>query len=121
MSERMLFCLGGGKYQSEGAGYQKNNQIFNTQVTLEEWNKAVNSLPDIKLDLEDGYEKGWSKWWSEASKKDRDKILNLPHFNKDIFKGITGIDVEVAKNPLERVIDGATYELKEDKGGNKGE
>lgn len=115
MSERILFCLGDGKNKKEGAGYQKNNQIFNTQVTKQEWDEALNSLPEIKLDIKDGYEKGWRKWWSEASKKDKDAILNLPHFNKDIFKGITGIDVEVAKNPSEITIDGVTYVLKEDK------
>jgi len=116
MSKRMLFCLGEGRIKSQGAGYQKNNQIFNTQVTKQEWDKALNSLPEIKLDIKDGYEKGWSKWWWEASKKDKDAILNLPHFNKDIFKSITGIDIEpVKRNPNEIQIDGATYVLKEDK------
>ena len=108
----MLFCLGEGGLQTEGAGYQKNNQIFNTQVTPDEWDKAKATMPTIKLDLKEGYEKAWGKWWSEASKKDKDAILNLPHFNKEIFKGITGIDVEVKSNPVEIVIDGATYVLK---------
>lgn len=112
MSERMLFCLGEGGTERKGAGYQKNNQIFNTQVTPDEWDNARRSLPIIRLDLKDGYEEAWATWWGKASKKDKDAILNLPHFNKEIFKGITGIDVGVSTNPAEIVTDGATYVLK---------
>ena len=143
MSERMLFCLGDGKYEAKGDGYQKNNCIFNVQVTKDEWDKARASLPTIKIALTHwvdkadmtkeekeknsvykeiggylktfSYEDAWSNYWNDASKKDKDAILALPHFNKEIFKGITGIDVEQpSKNPAEIVIDGATYILKED-------
>ena len=141
MSERMLFCLGEGKYETKGAGYQKNNQIFNTQVTPEEWDKAQSSLPEIKIgltkwvdkkDMSDdekknksgwettggylkrySYEEAWATWWSEASKKDKDSILNLPHFNREIFKGITGIEISESSNPREIQINGATYVLKD--------
>jgi len=119
MSERMLFCLGDSGRASKGAGYQKNNQIFNTQVTEKEWNEARDSLPDIKIqitkwvDKEDmtkeeksnssvwkeiggylkyyTYEEAWANWWEEASAKDRQAILDLPHFDGEIFTGITGI------------------------------
>ena len=141
MSERMLFCLGDGSFTSSGPGYQKNNQIFNTQLTRDEWAKARESLPTIKIgttlwvDKKDmtkeekqnksgwettggylkqySYEEAWSMWWEAASKKDKDAILALPHFDKDIFKGITGIDVEVKTAPKEIQIDGATYVLKD--------
>lgn len=121
MSERMLFCLGEGKYESNGAGYQKNNQIFNTQVTSEEWDRAINSLPEIRVlitkwvDKKDmtkqeksdhsvyeeiggylkryTYEEAWATWWENASKTDRQAILDLPHFNAEIFEDITGIEV----------------------------
>ena len=120
----MLFCVG--KFASKGAGYQKNNQIFNTQVTPEEWDKAKASLPNIKIgvtkwvdkkDMTDeekknasgwktmggylkrySYKEAWANWWAEASQKDKDAILNLPHFDKDIFKEITGIDIPWEKD-----------------------
>lgn len=116
----MLFCLGEGRYESKGAGYQKNNQIFNTQVTPEEWDEARSSLPTIKIALtkwvdkkdmtkeekennsvwkEVGgylkhyeYKKAWANWWNDASAKDRQAILDLPHFNNDMFTNITGIE-----------------------------
>jgi hypothetical protein len=134
----MLFCLGEGKYETKGAGYQKNNCIFNVQVTKKEWDTAKKSLPEIKLGLthwvdkadmtaqekkdhsvykEIGgylkrftYEEAWANWWAE---NDHEAILKLPHFDAEIFEGITGLDVKaLSKNPKEIVIDGATYILK---------
>ena len=122
MSERMLFCLGDGKYESKGTGYQKNNCIFNVQVTPDEWNKAKKSLPEIKIaitkwvdesdmtkDEKDNnsvykeiggylkrhdYKEAWATWWSDASKSDKQAILDLPHFDAEIFEKITGIKVD---------------------------
>jgi hypothetical protein len=140
MSERMLFCLGEGKYESKGAGYQKNNCIFNTTVTPDEWNTAKSSLPKIDLDIckwiekadmteeekenidgwetmggylkRTSYQDAWAAWWSDAKQSDKNKILELPHFNAEIFKGITGIDVEVVTekcHPETITVDGVEY------------
>jgi hypothetical protein len=115
----MLFCLGEGKWEEKGAGYQKKNCIFNTQVTEEEFDEALDLLPDIRLQLtrwvdakdmtekekenvsgwqEIGgykkhlkYEEAWANYWEGASKEDKRAILSLPHFNSDIFEDITGI------------------------------
>lgn len=111
MSERMLFCVGEGKYTRKGAGYQKNNQIFNVQVDEEDWDTAIKSLPKIELNLkQNNYEDAWAAWWKSAEQSDKNKILELPHFNKDIFKGITGIDVETTKcHPDTITVDGVEY------------
>ena len=118
----MLFCLGDGKTESQGEGYQKNNRIFNVDVTSEELSKAKSSLPIIKLpvtkwiekkDMTDeekennsvykqiggylermSYEDAWAEVWKNLSKSDKQKFLDLPHFNTEIFKEITGIEVE---------------------------
>ena len=34
-------------------------------------------------------------WWNDLSESDRKEVLSLPNFDKDIFKEITGIDVEI--------------------------
>lgn len=34
------------------------------------------------------------KWWDALSEKDKKCVMNLPNFDKNIFKEITGIDVE---------------------------
>ena len=51
MSERMLFCLGDGKYESSGEGYQKNNRIFNKDVTSDEFDTARNTRPSFELPI----------------------------------------------------------------------
>ena len=39
------------------------------------------------------YKEAWAEYWSKANKEEKDFFLNLPNFNADIFKEITGIDV----------------------------
>ena len=123
LSENMIFCLGEDKYASKGAGFQKNYQVFNQQVTVKEWNEIKSSLDGIKIyptkwcDKKDmsaeekknisgwktmggylkiySYEEAWKIWWDNASREDKDKILNIKYFDAEIFKGITGIDVKV--------------------------
>jgi hypothetical protein len=74
MSDRMLFCLGEGEWGQTGGGYQKKNCIFNTQVTEEELNMAISSLPDIKIELtrwvdEKDMTKKKKKWLRIGKKK----------------------------------------------------
>jgi len=121
MSEYMLFCLGDGRLESSGEGYQKNNRIFNIEVSYNEWLEAKNSLPEIKLpitkwveesemtenDKENysaykqlggclkifSYEDAWEELWENLKQLDKQKFLDLPHFNAEIFTEITGIEV----------------------------
>ena len=53
MSEKMVFCLGEGGYNSSGAGYQKNLQIFNKSVTEEVYKTTKSALyiKNFKLPL----------------------------------------------------------------------
>jgi hypothetical protein len=37
------------------------------------------------------YKEAWAEAWPKLTKKEQQQFLNLPHFNKDIFKEITGI------------------------------
>ena len=34
------------------------------------------------------------EWWDSLTKESKDSVMSLPNFDKDIFKEITGIDVE---------------------------
>ncbi len=115
----MLFCIGDGKYESSGRGYQKNYQIFNQQVTKDEWEKVKSELPEIELkvakwidkkDMSDddkenssvwketggilkvfSYEEAWANWWKEAKQEDKNKILNCKYFDAKMFTEITGL------------------------------
>ena len=41
-----------------------------------------------------GYKEAWRKSWDKASDEDRRKALALPNWNNEVFKKISGIDVE---------------------------
>ena len=138
----MLFCLGEGKYERKGEGYQKNYRIFNQQVDKEEWRKIKNELPEIKIPLtkwirkkdmsdeekennsaykeiggylkRNTYEDAWKFWWEEAPQEDKDKILKCKYFDPKIFKEITSIDT-TCKAPEIIRINGKKYQRLEDK------
>jgi len=122
MSERMIFCLGEGKYNRKGIGYQKNLMMFNKPITEEEYNTQIKylqaknfKLPIAKwIDYKDlskdeqtttakqiggllktlSYQDAWKQMWSELSAEDRNFFKTLLNFDSEIFFGITGIKVE---------------------------
>jgi hypothetical protein len=107
----MAFCLGEGKYKSEGEGYKKNYCLFNQQLEKEEWKKENKKLPIIKLKLaeyNDGettrsYKEAWEFWWDNADAEDKDAILNCKYFDQKIFKGITGINIKKKQKKQKKV------------------
>lgn len=40
------------------------------------------------------YEEACANWWKRLTKKDKQTIMEIPNFDKEIFKEITGIDVD---------------------------
>lgn len=40
------------------------------------------------------YKEAWRKSWDNASDEDRRKVLALPNWDNEVFKEISGIDVE---------------------------
>jgi hypothetical protein len=47
------------------------------------------------------YKEAWAEYWSRASEEDKNWFLNLPNFDADIFKEITGIDVSKPEKMIE--------------------
>ena len=37
------------------------------------------------------YEEAWANWWAKLSEKDKKTIQEIPNFDPEIFKDITGI------------------------------
>ena len=119
----MIFCLGDEKYKSKGEGYQKNNRIFNQEVSEDEFNRARDSRPSFELPMAkwvefkdmtdqekkdnsnaktlDGYLRrlswgnAWKEGWANASQEFKGWVKNLPHFNSGLFEKITGINIEI--------------------------
>ena len=58
------------------------------------------------------WEEAWSNYWRDCDDEEKQKVLNLPNFDKDIFKEITGIDV--AEKPEDKIeIEGKLYSISE--------
>jgi len=43
------------------------------------------------------YKEAWSNYWRDTDEEDRQRVLNLPNFDAQIFKDITGIDTKDKK------------------------
>ena len=132
MSEKMIFCLGDGRWESKGEGYQKHLRVFNQDVSETRYDEVKEILTDnqIKITLTKwtdykelekseqtatakqlggllktfSYEDAWLNFWNEATREQKNCILDLPEFDADIFKKITGIDVKKRDSVAEEAI-----------------
>ena len=107
MSENMIFCLGDGRLEPKGEGYQKNYRIFNKDVSKDRYSEVLDlirntifkglKLPITKIvkgELErQSYEDAWKEMWSEVTTKNKKKLQELQEFDAEIFTGITGIEL----------------------------
>jgi hypothetical protein len=61
------------------------------------------------------WEEAWENYWRETSQEDRERVQNLPNFDAEIFKEITGIDVKQSRSCAGKVIEfeGVKYRLEE--------
>jgi hypothetical protein len=50
------------------------------------------------------YKEAWQKAWDEASDEEKQKTLELPNFDADIFEEITGINVREWQNGEEKMV-----------------
>lgn len=140
MSEKMIFCIGDGPWESKGTGFQKNLQIFNKSVTEKEFETAQNVL-DVKkfelplakwIDIKDvekptktqkqmggylkllSYTEAWKEMWKNMKNEDKKFFLSLPNFDAEIFEKITGIKPEITQSLKGKTVkvelDGVSYE-----------
>ena len=135
----MIFCIGEDKLASNGAGYQKNNQIFNKTVTEKEFKTAKDTLDVKKFELPIAkwievkeidspttvqkqmggylktlsYEEAWVEMWKDMEDEDKKFFLSLPKFDADIFEKITGIKPEITQSlkgkKVKVELDGISY------------
>lgn len=130
----MIFCIGEGKYQNQGIGYQKNLMMFNKTVTqkeydearkqlnLKEWKLPISKWVETKYMTDDeknnwtshkqtggflktlDYKDAWKEMWGSMSSDDKKIFTTLTNFDADIFKQITGIDVKIQDNATQEAI-----------------
>ena len=61
-------------------------------------------------------EEAWANYWRDSDEEEKQRVLNLPNFDADIFLEITGIDVREGESKSEETIElnGKRYRLIED-------
>jgi len=62
------------------------------------------------------YQQAWRESWDNANVEDRKKVMALPNWNNEIFKEISGIDVEKELNIRNDIIEVTLEEIAELKG-----
>ena len=96
MSEKMIFCLGEGKYEKKGIGYQKNYHAFNKPVSEERYNVIFNYcrevLEDLKLELN---KNNWSDEWKKVTTEQWNKLAELPEWDKKVVEGIIDFELDL--------------------------
>jgi len=57
------------------------------------------------------YEEAWANYWRDTDEEDRTKVTNLPNFDPEVFKDITGIDLGKKEVVAHIDIGGKKYEV----------
>jgi len=85
-------------------------QVFNKQLTKEEYYKIeivkLNLEFDENEDSKTRYKTAFKKAWDKLSEEDKNKIINLPWFNKKDFKKYYWVNIDWED---EIIINGITY------------
>jgi len=107
MTELNYFCWA---ENSEVDWYQQPKyRVFNVQLTEEEYHKIPKLYHRLEFDSGEDpstrYQTAFKKMRDWLTTSQKQQYLNIPHFNAEWFKFITGIDVskEVEEYTLEEV------------------
>ena len=88
----MIFCLGEGKYESKGSGYQKNHRAWNKDISDKRYEEILVEVEEILKD--------WKPEWKGSTRKEEwlkvrasqwEKLAKIPEFDLEVTKGITGL------------------------------
>lgn len=73
--------------------------LYSAPFTLTEWIEYTEEEKTEDKALIDGYLKtytmkeAWANWWDKLTDENREIIKQIPNFDPEIFKEITGIEV----------------------------
>ena len=64
-----------------------------TEQEKETYKKEIETCGGFLKTL--GYKEAWKRAWNKASKEEHKELLDLPNWDNEVFKEITGIDAEL--------------------------
>ncbi len=87
----MIFCLGEGRYERRGDGYQKNLMAWNKSITKDRYDAILKELKTILSDFKLDPRNGWTSEWQKVRSSQWEKISKIPEFDLALTKKITGL------------------------------
>ena len=99
--EVYIFNKPSGMTQKEFRNSKYYNALISSDFMLSEWIRYTEEemTQDSDKELTEGYLKTYSymeactNWWANMTEENRKIVMKIPNFDPDIFKEITGIDV----------------------------
>ena len=97
MTEYNYFCWAK-KFNDKDSFQQKRYQVFNTEVSKEEYEKIKKIYHPLSFDTDESYstrfQTAFKKMWETLSEKEKQEYFDIPHFNWEGFTFITGVKKE---------------------------
>lgn len=91
--------------------YRKDIKMPYIDLKLNVWVNDDENYPTTRGYLKTySYKEAWSNFWNSTTEELKQQIQELPNFNAEIFKEITGIDVN-NKKKYELVFEGKKVEI----------
>ena len=86
-----------------------NYEIFNGyRLKITKWVKEEDMTDEEKEDNSEfytlGYKEAWALCWAELPQERKDKLFAIPEFDSEVFKQITGLDVQRKDDEIEKAI-----------------
>ena len=103
----MIFCFGEGENKSKGDGYQKNHMAWNKSISASRYSELLKEVNRILGRWEPNW-KGSTreKEWSKVRASQWKKLSEIPEFDIEITKKITGLDNILDESTVEITCEG---------------
>ena len=87
----MIFCLGEGRCEAQGDGYQKNYMAWNKPISKDRYDTLVSEIKNILSDFKLDARENWTKEWGKVRASQWAKIAKIPECDLELTKKITGL------------------------------
>lgn len=94
----MIFCLGEGRWERSGDGYQKSLRAWNKEISKERYEELLKEVKTILGDFRPDARLDWTEAWKKVSATQWAQLARIPEFDLEITKKITGLsNIEIAE------------------------
>lgn len=109
----MIFCLGEGRLERKGTGYHKLYCAWNKEVGEQRYNEILKQVKEILSDFELDARNEWKEEWQKVRASQWAKLAQIPEFDLEITKKITGLSTINAETEKTINIEGKQFTVSE--------